>query len=116
MIESDMKESKEAVVNLENFTETVVENFVKYFYISQVDEEIMKENAVSFLDLGEKYDMGELKEVVEQNMIANLNKENMLNFFLAGELYKGEKIKAAGKPFLKQNMLNFFLAGELYKG
>jgi len=104
MIESEMKESKEAVVQLENFTDTVIENFVKYFYTSQVDEEIMKENAVSFLDLGEKYDMGELKEVAEQNMIANLNKENMLNFFLAGELYKGEKIKAAAKTFLKQNM------------
>jgi len=104
MIESEMKESKEAAVKLDNFSDTVVENFVKYFYISQVDEEIMKENAFSFLELGEKYDMAELKEVAEQNMIANLSKENMLNFFLAGELYKGVKIKAAAKTFLKQNM------------
>eukprot|EP00092_Neocalanus_flemingeri_P000589 GFUD01000625.1.p1 GENE.GFUD01000625.1~~GFUD01000625.1.p1 ORF type:complete len:334 (+),score=81.24 GFUD01000625.1:45-1046(+) len=104
MIETEMKEAKEATVKLVNFNETVVENLIKYFYTGNVDEEVLKENAVSFLDLGERYDMAELKVMVEQVMIANLDKENMVNFFLAGDLYKGVKIRAAAKAFLRLNM------------
>ena len=62
----------------------------------------MKENVVSFLDLGEKYDLPGLKAIAEQAMIAMLDKENMLSFFLAGDLYQGEKIRAASKTFLSR--------------
>jgi len=103
MIEGNMKEAKEGSVEFNNCTETVVESFVKFFYTGNVDEEILKENAVSFLDLGEQYDIAKLKAITEQAMIANLDKENMLSFFQAGELYKGKKIKAAAKIFLRQN-------------
>jgi len=103
MIEGNMKEAKEGCVKFENCTEIVTDNFVKFFYTGQVDEEILKENAVSFLNLGEQYDIAGLKAITEQVMIANLDKENMLNFFQAAVLYKGKKIKAAAKIFLKQN-------------
>ena len=103
MIEGNMKEAKEGSVEIEDYTETVAENFVKFFYTGHVDEEILKENAVSFLDLGEKYDMAGLKTIAEQTMIANLDKENMLSLFQAGNLYRGKKIKAAAMIFIRQN-------------
>jgi len=103
MIVSNMKEAKEGYFEFNNCTETVVESFVKFFYTGNVDEEILKENAVSFLDLGEQYDIAKLKAITEQAMFANLDKENMLSFFQAGDLYKGKKIKAAAKIFLRQN-------------
>jgi len=103
MIESNMKEAKEGSVEFENCTETVVGSFVKYFYTGNVEESILKENVTSFLDLGEKYDMAGLKAMAEQVMIASLDKDNMLSFFQAGDLFKGEKIKAAAKIFLRQN-------------
>jgi len=103
MIESNMKEAKEGAVKFENCNETVAENFVKFFYTGQVDVEILKENVESFLDLGEKYNLAGLKELAEQDMIANLDRDNMISFFLSGDLYNGEKIKAAAKSFLRQN-------------
>jgi len=53
--------------------------------------------------LGEKYDLAGLKAIAEQVMIANLDKESMLSFFLAGNLYNGEMIKSAAKTFLREN-------------
>jgi len=103
MIEGNMKEANEESVEFNNCTEAVGESFVKFFYTGVVDEEILKENAVSFLDLGEQYDLAGLKAIAEQTMIANLNTDNMLNFFQAGDLYKAKKIKAAAKSFLRQN-------------
>eukprot|EP00092_Neocalanus_flemingeri_P026295 GFUD01028508.1.p1 GENE.GFUD01028508.1~~GFUD01028508.1.p1 ORF type:complete len:333 (-),score=66.69 GFUD01028508.1:157-1155(-) len=106
MLESDMKEAKEGAMELENCDETVAERFVKFFYTGQVDEEVLKENIVKFLELGDKYDLPCLKAIAEQIMIANLDIVNMLGFFLAGDLYRGEKIRAAAKTFLRQNRIN----------
>jgi len=104
MIESNMKEAKEGVVKFENCTETVADSFVKFFYTGKVDEEVLRENVISFLDLGEKYDLKGLKAIAEQVMIANLDKDNMISFFLAADLYNGEMIKSAAKTFLRQNI------------
>jgi len=103
MLESNMKEAKEGAVEFKNCNETVAGNYVKFFYTGQLNEEILKENVESFLDLGEKYDLAGLKELAEQDMIANLDKDNMVKFFLAGDLCNGKKIKAAAKSFLRQN-------------
>ena len=103
MMESDMKEAKEATVELESCFETVALSFVKFFYTGHVDYDILKENAIKFLDLGEKYDLARLKAITEQAMIGNLDKENMLSFFLAGDFYHGDEIRAAAKTFLRQN-------------
>eukprot|EP00092_Neocalanus_flemingeri_P084743 GFUD01106500.1.p1 GENE.GFUD01106500.1~~GFUD01106500.1.p1 ORF type:complete len:340 (+),score=75.69 GFUD01106500.1:49-1068(+) len=103
MMESDMKEAKEGAIELENCDETVAESFVKFFYTGQVDEEVLKENIAKFLELSDKYDLSCLKAIAEQIMIANLDIVNMLGFFLAGDLYHGEKIRAAAKTFLRQN-------------
>eukprot|EP00092_Neocalanus_flemingeri_P001791 GFUD01001909.1.p1 GENE.GFUD01001909.1~~GFUD01001909.1.p1 ORF type:complete len:336 (-),score=88.02 GFUD01001909.1:38-1045(-) len=102
MMESNMKEANEATMKID-CTEIVAENLVKYFYTGQVDAEVLNENSVSFLELGEKFDMAELKSMAEQVMIANLDKENMLSFFLAGDLYHGQQLRAAAKTFLRQN-------------
>eukprot|EP00092_Neocalanus_flemingeri_P096308 GFUD01122585.1.p1 GENE.GFUD01122585.1~~GFUD01122585.1.p1 ORF type:complete len:272 (+),score=55.20 GFUD01122585.1:101-817(+) len=102
MMESNMKEANEATMKID-CTEIVAENLVKYLYTGQVDPEVLNENSVSFLEIGEKYDMAELKSMAEQVMIANLDKENMLSFFLAGDLHHGQMLRAAAKTFLKQN-------------
>eukprot|EP00092_Neocalanus_flemingeri_P006540 GFUD01007050.1.p1 GENE.GFUD01007050.1~~GFUD01007050.1.p1 ORF type:complete len:152 (-),score=52.20 GFUD01007050.1:85-474(-) len=98
-----MKEAKEGILQLENCSDIVAEMFVKFFYTGHVEEEVLKMNAGSFLDLSEKYDIGGLKAITEQVMIANLDKDNMLCFFLAGDLFLGKEIKAAAKTFLRQN-------------
>jgi len=103
MIDSNMKEATEGRIEFENYEETVAESFVKFFYTGQVDEDILKENVVSFLDLGEKYDLAGLKAIAEQVMIANLDKKNMLSFFLAGNMYRGEMIRPVAKSFLREN-------------
>eukprot|EP00092_Neocalanus_flemingeri_P040433 GFUD01044034.1.p1 GENE.GFUD01044034.1~~GFUD01044034.1.p1 ORF type:complete len:328 (+),score=70.64 GFUD01044034.1:51-1034(+) len=103
MMESNMKEANDAIVELKNCTEVVAKSFVKFFYTGQVDEEVLKENAASFLDLSEEYDLQGLKAIAEQVMIANLDKENMVSCYLAGVLYHGQKIRAAAKTFLMQN-------------
>lgn len=103
MIESKMKEAKESTLVLEDCYEDLIDNFLRFIYTGKMDEEALKENCVGFLELGEKYDMEGLKITAEQTMIATLDTENMLTFFQAGNLYRGENIRSAAKKFIGYN-------------
>eukprot|EP00092_Neocalanus_flemingeri_P035939 GFUD01039132.1.p1 GENE.GFUD01039132.1~~GFUD01039132.1.p1 ORF type:complete len:339 (+),score=83.65 GFUD01039132.1:60-1076(+) len=105
MLETKMIEAESCTAEL-ICTEEVCESFIKFIYTNKVDEEVLKANVASFLDLGEKYDMPKLKAMAEQSMVVSLDKTNMLAFFLAGDLYKGERIRAAAKAFLRCNRRN----------
>jgi len=106
MIESGMKESLSSTLVMESFPEDVINSFLRFIYTGDMDEKVMSENCVIFFELGEKYDMEDLKVVAEQAMISGLNPENMISFFKAGQLLRGENIRASAKTFICQNMKN----------
>jgi len=103
MLEADMKEANNGYVEIKNHTEIVVDNFVKFFYTSHVEDEVLKKYAVHFFDLGEQYQVEGLKKMAEQAMIASLSTENMLRYFNAGDMYQGDEIKEAAKAFIRKN-------------
>ena len=83
--------------------ESVAESFIKFFYIGGIDRDILDWHIVSFLHLGDYYQVKELQTLVEESMIAQLCKENVKEFLIAADKYQGEKVKAAAIDFLAQN-------------
>jgi len=106
MIESGMRESLNSTLVLDSFPGDVMSSFLRFIYTGDMDEKVMSENCVIFFELGEKYDMEDLKEVAEQAMISGLNPENMISFFKAGHLLRGENIRTSAKTFICQNIKN----------
>jgi len=106
MIESGMKESLNSTLVWESFPEDVINSFLRFIYTGDMDEKIMSENCVTFFELGEKYVMEDLKGVAEQAMISSLNPENMISFFKAGQMLRGESIRASAKTFICRNIKN----------
>ena len=60
----------------------------RYIYLEEIEEGILKEEVVAFLELGEKYQVEQLKELAEENMLQLLEKENMVNFLVAGDMFR----------------------------
>ena len=60
----------------------------RYIYLEEIEEGILKEEVVAFLELGEKYQVEQLKELAEENMLQLLEKENMVNFLMAGDMFR----------------------------
>ena len=83
--------------------ESVAESFIRFFYIGGIDRDILDWNIVSFLHLGDYYQVKELQILVEEAMIAQLCKENVKEFLIASDKYQGEKVKAAAIDFLAKN-------------
>ena len=57
-------------------------------YLEEVEEGLLEEEPVAFLELGEKYQVDKLKETAENTMVKSLKKENMIEFFKAAEMFR----------------------------
>jgi len=84
--------------------------FVRYIYLEEIEEVILKEEVVAFLELGEKYQVEKLKELAEVKMLQLLEKENMVKFLMAGDMFRAARIKAAALKLAKINLA--WLRGE----
>ena len=56
--------------------------------MEELEEAILKENVVAFLELGEKYQVEKLKELAEAKMLQLLHRDNMVDFLMAGDLFR----------------------------
>ena len=77
---------------------------VKYLYTGELEENILKEQTLAFLELGQKYDIQELKDLAEQEMLEQLDRKNMVEFVFMGDLFSAEKIFEAALKMTKANM------------
>ena len=64
-------------------------NFLlRFMYLEEVEEDLLKQEAVVFLELGEQYQVEKLKELAEDWMLKNLNKDTMIDFLVAADTFR----------------------------
>ena len=57
-------------------------------YLEEVEEGLLEEKVIAFLELGEKYQVEKLKELAEAKMLQLLHRDNMVDFLMAGDLFR----------------------------
>jgi len=93
----------EGVMKVDEHKPDVIKNLVKYCYRRPIDGKVFEDNLIEFLEVGEKFDLPQLKLKAELSMVSILNKENFIDMMIAGDLYGAEKVKMAALKFLTQN-------------
>ena len=97
------KEAIEGKVHVEISAE-VGRAFVEYIYTAKLDKDILEREAVSFLEVGDKYQVPGLKELAEEEMIVQLTRENMVKLLALSDLYRAKELREATIKFTKINM------------
>ena len=90
----------EAITSKANFelSEEVGRACVRFIYTGKLDESLLKEHAPSFLELGEMYDLRELKDMAEGELMKRLDKKTMVTLLSIAEIFRaGERFEAALK-------------------
>ena len=103
MVKNQHLEAIESKANIE-LSEEVGRSFVKYLYTGELEEDILKEHALAFLELGNKYMVQELKDLAEGEMLKQLKKKNMVRFLSIGDLFNANKIFEAALKMTKANI------------
>ena len=75
--------------------------FVKFIYTGKLEKDILAREAISFLEVGDKYQMPGLKDLAEEKQ---LSRENMVKLLALSDLYRAKELGEAAIKFIKLNM------------
>jgi len=103
LLKPENPESQKGESNLHCSAE-VGRQLVRYVYTNEVDEAVFDANLATFLQLADMYLVEQLKARTEQRMGQILNRENMVQFTIAGDKFNGHTIKEAAKQFVLVNL------------
>ena len=103
MVKNNHREAIESKANMKLSAE-VGRAFVRFIYTGDLEEDVLKENAPAFLEMGDMYELQELKNLAETEMLSQLTKENMLQMILLGEIFRADDIFEAALRMTKANM------------
>ena len=78
--------------------------FVEFIYTAKVDKAILAKEALSLLEVGDKYQVPGLKELAEEEMMKQLSRENMVKLLAISDLYRAKDLREAAIKFTKLNM------------
>ena len=103
MVENKHREAIESKAKIKLSAE-VGRAFVRFIYTGEVQEDVLKEYVSAFLEMGEMYNLQELKEMAEKELLSQLEKENMVEMIYIGEIFRAENIFEAALRMTKVNM------------
>ena len=104
MVGNEHLEAKESKANIVGISEEVGRAFVKFIYTGELEDEVLKDYAVAFLELGDKYDIQELKDLAEGELLIQLDKKNMVEFVSIGDDFLANRLFEAALSMTKANM------------
>ena len=103
MVKNQHLEAIESKSNIK-LSEKVGKAFVRFIYTGELEESLLKEEAVPFLELGDKYDVQELKDLAEGELLKQLNRKNMVELLSIGDIFNSTKIFEVALKMTKANM------------
>ena len=103
MVKNKHREAIQSKANMKLSAE-VGRAFVRFIYTGEVQEDVLQANAPAFLEMGEMYNLQELKDLAEKELLSQLEKKNMVEMVYMGELFRAEDIFEAALKMTKVNM------------
>ena len=103
MVENQHLEAIEGKAKIE-ISEEAGRAFVRYMFTGELEESMLKEQTVAFLELGDKYNVQQLKNLAEAELLKQLDKKNMVKFVSVGDFHNSNKIFEAALKMTKFNM------------
>ena len=102
MVETQLKEAIESKADIK-LSEEVGRAFLRFIYTGELEERLLKEHTIGLLELGDKYDVQELKQVAEEELVKQLDKKNMRKMISIGETFNAKSILKAALKMKKAN-------------
>ena len=103
MVENKMREAIESKADIK-LTEEVGKGFLQFLYTGDLQDDLLKQHTPAFLSLAEMYDLPELKDMAETELLIQLDKENMVAMISIGEIFRADEILEAALKMTKANM------------
>ena len=102
MLQTNMKEKETGSINIDDFTNDVVEKMLLFIYTGIAPE--IDEHVNDLLNIAEKYELHQLKVSIGEKLVPILNNENCIEYLTLGNLYNVSALKEASLKLIKCNV------------
>ena len=102
MFQTEMKEQREGVVNIDNFAMEDVFQLIEYMYTGMVGEGYSRFEVL--LQLANQYEVLDLFFLCANKMSQSLSKENALEYGILGDLHNSEILVKNAAKYICENM------------
>ncbi|KAL9957018.1 hypothetical protein ACROYT_G038598 [Oculina patagonica] len=109
LLNSDMKESKEGIVRLETFSESVVGNTLEFIYTGNV-QILTEDNARDLIVMADYLFLENLKTLAEGVLTQKLNASNCISIYYFSERYQCTELFSNTKKFILANFSAVYVA------
>lgn len=101
LFESDMKESKENLVTIEDINPDVFKEMLRFMYSGKVND--IKNVAHNLLAAADKYCLEDLKDLCEDTLCKNLSIENAIDYLKLADFHNTPKLKQMTINYIASN-------------
>ena len=102
MFQTEMKEQREGVVNIDNFAMEDVFQLIEYMYTGMVGEGYSRFEVL--LQLANQYEVLDLFFLCANKMSQSLSKDNALEYGILGDLHNSEILVKNAAKYICENM------------
>ena len=99
MLNSNMVESDQSKVVIDDFTPETVKGMLEYIYTGRVDHS----QAGELIAAADKYDLEELKNIFEYDILESLSTVNVVDWLFLAPLFRLTKLKANALSLISKN-------------
>ena len=109
LLNSDMKESKEGIVRLEMFSESLMANALEFIYTGHV-QILTEDDARDLIVMADYLFLQKLKTFVEGILAQKLNISNCISTYYFSQRYQCEELLSKSKKFILANFTAVYAA------
>ncbi|XP_054720879.1 speckle-type POZ protein-like A [Uloborus diversus] len=103
MFSSDMKESKENVVDMSDMKASTVKVMLRYIYTGTTGP-LTTDRAIDLYSASDRYDIPKLKESCKAVILKTINVESICDVAILAYLHSDEELEQTAKRVLKENL------------
>ncbi|KAL9978684.1 hypothetical protein ACROYT_G016232 [Oculina patagonica] len=104
LLESDMKENREGVVRLENLTELLMTEILRFIYTGDV-QILSEKNAEELIMAGDYLFLPQLKAIAGRFLERSMTTSNCISMYDFAETYRCDELAARAKTFIQSNFV-----------
>ncbi|XP_054722837.1 speckle-type POZ protein B-like, partial [Uloborus diversus] len=102
MFESNMKESRENVVEIAEMTPAIVKEMLQYIYTGTI-ENLSVDAAVDLYVASDRYDLQELKGWCKEFILEHISSDDVCRVAVIADLHSDEELAKASRRIFKDN-------------
>ncbi|XP_057321496.1 speckle-type POZ protein B-like [Microplitis mediator] len=112
MLQSEMRESKENIINIKEVDAEIILEMLHYFYTGETKASHDSETALKMLEVADMYQTTELRDICKFTLVSKMSVDNVLYILDAADDHNATDLRNSAMSFIVSNSKKVFATSQ----